>query len=299
MTQADFDAKYAAEAVAAVTEPAEEAKADPTATEGAKPADDQEARLASLDVLRHDYGAAFTRDALSTLPTDTLVRMAAERKGRQDKITQTIERLKAGQNAATLSQPKTPTKAKGDDSPNNGAAKQRSTPSEPLDDDLDSLSDLDPEVTTSVKAKLEAARKERDEANQKAAAVAETLTKARFSLAMARATEAHPELKDARVREALLSAMDSKDPDRVTLESDNDDDIDNLIESCAERVIPKTKEQPKNSTPKGAPDLNTRRTAPKQMTQNDRDSLAFEAIQKVGTNPVAVEAYIQRKLGQA
>lgn len=301
MTQAAYDAKWNA--------PPAEAK--PKAEEGRDagdetpektpekpaepPAEDATARSDALEVLRRDYGVAYTRDHLAKLPLDVLKGMAAERRPRQDKVTRTIETLKAGK-GATLREPEGTT-PEDDESPTTGAIKQRTPATDPLDEDLDALSDLDPEASKKVREALKDRTTRLEEAERKAEAAVQAATKARFQAAMLRATEAHPELKNDGVRQALLSAMEAKDPKMRALASDDDDDLEALIETCAERVIPKTAPRPEPK-PKGAPDMDSKRTQPRQMTQDDRDALAWEAIQKVGSDPAAVNAYIQRKLGQ-
>lgn len=294
MTQADFEAKWAGGAAPAEKDPEPAAENAEPAKEP-EPAKTDEDRLAALDVLRKDYGVEFTRNELSKLPLAVLQRMAAERKPRQDKITQSFDKLKSGK-TPTLPQAKG-TNPESDDSPTTGATKQRTPPRDPLDEELDALSDLDPEVTAKTKTVLEAARKERDEALQKAQQATERENRAKFQAAMYRASEAHPQLKVEGVRKALLTAMEAKDPDMEVLASGDEEAIDELIESCAVRVIPP--ETPKPDKPaRGAPDLATRSSKPRQLTQDDRDALAFEAIQKVGTDPAAVNSYIQRKLGE-
>lgn len=302
MTQAAYDAKWNA--------PPAEAK--PKAEEGRDagdetpektpekpdepPAEDATARSDALEVLRRDYGVAYTRDHLAKLPLDVLKGMAAERRPRQDKVTRTIETLKAGK-GATLKQPEGTTPEDDDESPTTGATKQRTPAPDPLDDDLDVLSDLAPEAAQKVREALKDRTTRLEQAERKAEEAAQAASRARFQSAMLRAIEAHPELKNDGVRQALLSAMEAKDPKMRALASDDDDELEALIESCAERVIPRQTPKPETK-PKGAPDMDSKRTQPRQMTQDDRDALAFEAIQKVGSDPAAVNAYIQRKLGQ-
>lgn len=312
MTKDAFDAKW--EAPNRVIEPTErkvtEWKADTGDETGEKAPkalaaepkaeagpDERTVRLDALEVLRKDYGVEYTRDTLSKLPLDVLKSMAAERKPRQDKITQSFDSLKSGKRG-TLHQPKGTT-PEDNDSPTTGASKQRTTAKvDPLDEELDALSELDPEVTAKTRSALEAARKERDEALQQAEQAREAGHKARFQAAVFRAAEAHPQLRTEGVRKAFLTAMQAKDPEMEVLTGGDDDELDALIESVAVRVIPpETTKPPENKTPKGTPDMDTRRSKVRTMTQDDKDALAFEAIQKVGADPAAVERYIQGKLG--
>lgn len=313
MSQADFEAKWntptpTTDAPAEDAEPGAEKDATEAAAE-AKPDAEAErlARLDALDILRKDFGREYTKDTLAKLPLETLKGMVAERKTRQDKTTQTIEKLKAeiarltAGGAATLRQPASETTDDAEDgSPNHGASKQRTPTASATDplDDLDDLSVLDPEAATKAKAAITKERQRAEQAQQRAADQAEQNNQLRFQVAMLRATEAHPELKNEGVRKALLSAMEARDPKMAALTSGDDDELADLIESCAERVIPpKSSQQPKKPT--GAPDLATRRSVNRAMTQDDKDELAYEAVQKFGTNQAAVDKYIAERTAKA